>query len=129
MVVPSGKKVELVSLVMEADCRDENDFSNIIDSEEGEGERVEKGGPVLSVEVEKEVENEENIQGSMRVDVLSNANAGEKEEEAVHNSPLSPEVPLLHQVLYVTIDTAREGTQVENYVYMFKKLHYMITDA
>jgi len=100
MVVPSGKKVELVSLVMEADCRDEKGFSKIIDNEQGEGERVEKERPVLSVEVEA-VKKEENIPGSLRVEVVSNANAGDKEEEAVQNSPLSPEVPLLHQVLRI----------------------------
>ena len=70
MVVPSGKKVELVSLVMEADCRDEKGFSKIIDNEQGEGERVEMEPPVLSVEVEA-VRKEENIPGSLRVEVVS----------------------------------------------------------
>ena len=98
MVVPSGKKAELVSLVMEADCHDEKVFTNIIDNnEEGEGERVENGDSGLSVEVVKE----ETLQGSLRVEVPSDAIVGDQEEEAVQNSPLPPEVPLLHQVLRI----------------------------
>jgi len=94
MVVPSGKKVELVSLVMEADCRGEKGFTSIIDNEQGEVDRLEKGG---SVEVEKENE----IQESLSMEVPSDAIAGDTTEEAVPNSPFPPEVPLLHEVLRI----------------------------
>jgi len=94
MVVPSGKKVELVSLVMEADCHEEKGFTSIIDNEQGEGDRLEKG---CSVEVEKENE----IQESSSMEVPSDAIAGDTTEEAVPNSPFPPEVPLLHEVLRI----------------------------
>ena len=97
MVVPSGKKVELVSLVMEADCREEKGFTSIIENEQGEGDRLEKGG---SVEVEK-VEKENEIQASLSREVPSDAIAGGTTEEAVQNSPFPPEVPLLHEVLRI----------------------------
>jgi len=98
MVVPSGKKVELVSLVMEADCRDEKGFTNIINNDEqGEGERVEKEDSGLSAEAEIE----EELEGSLRVEVASHANVGDQEGDSVQNSPLPPEVPLLHEVLRI----------------------------
>ena len=97
MVVPSGKKVELVSLVMEADCREEKGFTSIIDNEQGEVDRVEKRG---SVEVEK-VEKENEVQASLSMEVASDAIASDTTEEAVSNSPSPPEVPLLHEVLRI----------------------------
>jgi len=100
MVVPSGKKVELVSLVMEADCRDEKGFTNIINNDEqGEGERVEKEDSGLSAEAEIE----EELEGSLRVEVASHANVGDQEGDSVQNSPLPPEVPLLHEVLRIPL--------------------------
>ena len=125
MVVPSGKKVELVSLVMEADCRDEKGFTQIIENNEQGEEKLknngqEEGGRVDGSGLSVEVEKEEKLQG--REEVVFDANVGrdqveenvggdqeeedvggnqEEEEAAGQNSPFPPEVPLLHQVLRI----------------------------
>jgi len=57
---------------------------------------VEMGGSGLSVEVEQQVENE--IQGSLSMEILPESNAGDTEEEAVQNSSFPP---LLHEVLRI----------------------------
>ena len=99
MVVPSGKKVELVSLVMEADCPDEEGFTNIIDHGHGEGKMVEKGDPAPGLSIEGK--EEKNSRESLTAEVLSNDIAGSTEENIVQHSPLPSDVPLLHEVLRI----------------------------
>jgi len=99
MVVPSGKKVELVSLVMEADCPDEEGFTNIIDHGHGEGKVVEKGDPAPGLSIEGK--EEKNSRESLTAEVLSNDIAGSTEENIVQHSPLPSDVPLLHEVLRI----------------------------
>ena len=44
MVVPSGKKVELVELVMEADCSEVKDLPDVVLGDEQEGDKVHQEG-------------------------------------------------------------------------------------
>ena len=126
MVVPSGKKVELVELVMEADCSEVKDLPDVVLGDEQEGDKVQQEGETYDQEVgdrdgklerHQEGEGEKVRQGALGLSIEGQGALQIMEGESHHDlkdsltsqdseavvtqvSPI-PEAPLLHEVLRI----------------------------
>ena len=128
MVVPSGKKVELVELVMEADCSEVKDLPDVVLGDEQEGDKVQQEGETYDQEVgdrdgklerHQEGEGEKVRQGALGLSIEGQGALQIEEGESHHDlkdsdshtsqhseaevtkvTPI-PDVPLLHEVLRI----------------------------
>jgi len=126
MVVPSGKKVELVELVMEADCSEVKDLPDVVLGDEQEGDKVhqegekdhqEAGDRDDKLEHYQEGEGEKVPEGALGLSIEGQGAHQIAERESHHDlkdsltsqhceavvTHVSPthEVPLLHEVLRI----------------------------
>ena len=126
MVVPSGKKVELVELVMEADCSEVKDLPDVVHGDEEEGDKVhqegekdhqEAGDRDDKLEHYQEGEGEKVPEGALGLSIEGQGAHQIAERESHHDlkdsltsqhneavvTQVSPthEVPLLHEVLRI----------------------------
>ena len=126
MVVPSGKKVELVELVMEADCSEVKDLPDVVLGDEQEGDKVhqegdkddqEAGDRDGKVEHYQEGEWEKVPEGALELSIegqgalqivegdshhdLKDSLTSQHNEAVVTQVSPTHEAPLLHEVLRI----------------------------